>query len=73
MTVLAVAGVAVVTLVVLIVLRSMVSANAAADGWAFEIRPVLAVGAPGTTFTAPSPTASPTDPNDPAWITPQVA
>jgi preprotein translocase subunit SecD len=71
--VLTLVGLVVLALMVLVVLRSTANTNPAADGWAFEIRPVLTISAPGTTFTAPSPTDSPTDPSDPAWITPQVA
>jgi len=55
------------------VLKERASANPAADGWAFEVRPVLAAGAPTATFTAPSPSTSPTGPGDPAWFTPQLA
>ncbi|MBU4213062.1 MAG: hypothetical protein KJ792_00225 [Actinobacteria bacterium] len=71
--VLTLVGLVVLALMVLVVLRSTANTNPAADSWAFEIRPVLTTGAPGTTFTAPSPTDSPTNPSDPAWITPQVA
>jgi preprotein translocase subunit SecD len=71
---LAVAGVALVALVVTaVVLRSRTGPDPVADGWAFEIRPVLASGAPGMTLPAASPAAAPTDPSDPAWISPQVA
>lgn len=71
--VLTVVALAVAALAVRGVLKERARANPAADGWAFEVRPVLAVGAPATTFTAPSPSASPTGPSDPAWVTPQLA
>ncbi|WP_159807029.1 hypothetical protein [Cellulomonas citrea] len=70
---LAVVALAAAALTVRGVLKERDRANPAADGWAFEVRPVLAAGAPATTFTAPHPSASPTDPSDPAWITAQLA
>ena len=70
---LAVVALAAAALAVRGVLKERARADPAADGWAFEVRPVLAAGAPATTFTAPHPSASPTDPSDPAWITAQLA